>query len=583
MNEIVYIGSQVDDEESALAKFIEAAQTHGAFAVDTETVSLKDRDGIGIGLWADNVGLYVSWKSPLLAKVLNLLADDIFTKLYYNAMFDLRVERNMAYELDSPSVPVEPPDCYNIEDVSIMGHVQAMPNALADISLFILQLHIDEISDVLPIRKNMLDLEFQVVAAKCLDDVKATWQLYYAMDGPSWKDSEAHSWRSPLGRLDEYLVTEGMKDCYRVDMELMPILLDMGERGIALRQDKVLEWKNTLTKQLTFLTDMFYDLGMNNVGTSINPASTQQVGLLLANRGNVLPMTKSGKHLRTDDETLSRVKDPIASAVLQYRSLRKLKGTYIDPAVAQERMYSSYRLDLATGRLASSDRNMQNIPAKVRDIFAPDSGQWTIADASQIEMRCFAYLSNDPVMLPAYIEGRDIHAITQLTLWPGSDINNKASRTRAKNFNFAMLADANPQVLAKTTGLDANVCAKFKETWYAIYPRSKPWIEEQQVFGLSHGYQETIFGNKMRLPEPAIANERHILKCSVNYPFQGSAAGINKRGMLLCHKAGLTIATQVHDEIVLDGDAEFPMEAENVFPGLRTPYEVVRNEDWVKK
>ncbi len=584
---IAYIGPEPTDADDTFIKLMEAIRRTGRLAVDTETVSLKDRDCIGIGVHSDGVGLYVSYESPLLSKVVNLLSDVQYTKIYFNAMFDLRVERILAYELDGADFVVSPPDCLNIADVSTMAHVQALPPGLSNLAFFILQLGIAEISDVLPARHNMLDLEFKTVAEKCLDDVKATWQLFDVLNGPWWMGSSAEgmTWQLPTidrseffdpYRKDSYTASIGMKECYQVDMKLVPILLDMGERGIELREKEVHDWEVDLSVDKARLLDLFFDVG-------INPGSPMQVAYFLASRGNMLPMTKSKKSHSTKDNVLTKLNDPWAALVLEYRKVTKLKSTYIDPAVGQDRMYSMYRLDLSTGRLASSERNMQNIPVPVRNIFESDSGIWTIADASQIEMRCFAYLTQDPVLLKAYRDEADIHAMTQLALWPGSDVKNTAMRTRAKNFNFAMLADANPKVLSDTVGLPVQTCAEFKQIWYALYPESYPWIVRQEEEGYDLGYRETIYGRRMRLPEPPIANAQHVRKCSVNYPFQGSAADLVKRAMLMCVKAGLTIATQVHDEVLLDGDVEFPPEIENLHPELRVPYEVIRYKDWVKK
>jgi hypothetical protein len=579
------VGS-LDGPDSAFAALLLAVQQHGVLAVDTETVSLTDRTAIGVGLWSENVGLYISGASPLLPKALDLLADKRFTKLYFNSSFDLSVLRRLSYELDSPDRYIPTPDCYNIADVSLMTRVQALPNGLSECAHFVLQLVIDEISDILPKRKSMLDLKFSTVAAKCLDDVKATWRLYWAMNGSWWRgqSSEGINWHPPAinplnfydpTRKDSYYVSTEMRDRYQVDIKLIPILLDMGERGIALRPDRVLDWDIELEAEEHRTRAPFEEEG-------INPASSSQVGRFLSERGNILPMTKSYKQYRANEEVLSKLTDPWAALALKFREVSKLRSTYITPAVGQSRMYSNYRLDLATGRLASSSRNMQNIPVRVRDIFKADSGTFTCGDASQIEMRMFSWLSQDPVMLKAYQEGIDVHALTQLALWPGSDINNKSLRTLAKNFNFAMLADADPKVLSSTVGLPVDVCREFKETWYELYPNSLPWIRRVQQEGRDQGYAETIYGRKMRLPRAPQANERHIDECAVNYPFQGSAADYVKMGLLWCSENGLVLATQVHDEILLDGDVEFPKELEFFHPELPVPFNVHKGEYWEK-
>lgn len=361
-------------------------------------------------------------------------------------------------------------------------------------------------------------------------------------------------------------------DNYLVDMELVPILINMSMRGIALRQDALKDWDKKLSEQILFYEDVCGREGFE-------PSKNQQVGYVLALRHNILPLTKSQKQLQVDEEVLSGLDDPLAALVLQYRSAAKLRSTYIRPCLGRKRFYTNFRMDLATSRLASFDRNIQNIPPEVREIFAPDKGTWTWIDWSQIEMRIFAYLSGDPVMLDAYATGEDIHTITQLALWPDSDPGDDRYRKPAKSFNFQMIYDATVKTLAKKSGLPIPVCAKFRDVWLRRYPVAHSWMQERAAS--REPYAETIFERRLRLPDPIETSEAHVNKCKINYPVQGSAAGVVARGMLECAKLGYTMAAQVHDELVIDGNVDPPESLAHIYPGLDLPFTVNKSPVWV--
>lgn len=365
------------------------------------------------------------------------------------------------------------------------------------------------------------------------------------------------------------------RDNYMLDMNLIPILCKMGERGIQLRPIAMQAWDKQLSEEMLHYQDICANEGFD-------PSKPQQVGFVLASRGNVLPLTKSQKQLKTDEETLEELDDPLAQVVLSYRKAAKLRGTYIRPCIDHTRMFTHFRLDLATSRLASFDRNVQNIPPAVREIFAPDSGIWTWIDWSQIEMRIFAHLTQDPVMLDAYATGKDIHTITQLALWPDSDPEDERYRKMAKTFNFQMIFDASAKGLSKKSKLPIDVCARHKRTWLNHYHVARQWMWERANSDLP--YAENIFGRRMRVPtifDTPPAHESHIRKCKINYPVQGSAAGVVARGMLICDKLGYDYPIQVHDELVIDGDVDPPEELAHIYPEIDLPFKVNKSPVWV--
>ncbi len=360
-------------------------------------------------------------------------------------------------------------------------------------------------------------------------------------------------------------------DNYQTDITLIPILLKMSRRGIALRQEAIEWWYHKLSQEILFYRDICSDEGFD-------PSKNQQVGYVLASRGNVLPFTRNRKQLKTDKDTLLKLDDPLAQVVLKFRSVNKLRGTYIIPSRGKSRFYTNFKLDLSTGRLASYDRNIQNIPSVVREIFAPDTGIWTRMDWNQIEMRIFAHLSQDPVMLKAYEDGEDIHWITQSTLWPGSDRNNKSIRVKAKTFNFAMIFNAKVYTLVKHTGLPEAICREYRNKWLGKYEGARRYMLKQEA--LQVDYVETMFGQRLRLPSVEETSQGHVNTCKINYPTQGTAAGVIKRVMNYFDTLSFDQVIQVHDEILVDGDVDPPEGLERIIPELYLPFTIYKSPVW---
>jgi len=243
-----------------------------------------------------------------------------------------------------------------------------------------------------------------------------------------------------------------------------------------------------------------------------------------------------------------------------------------------DRFYTHYRVDLATGRLASYDRNIQNIPPDVREVFKPDSGIWTISDASQIEMRIWAEVTQDPVMLAAYANGENVHLITQEALWPGSVPKQEPIYTRSKTYNYSMIFDADDKVMSVNTGLSLKTTSEFKTRWLEKYKVGAAWMQwqkEQQV-----PYVETLFGRRMKLPPVEIFGEKHVNNCKLNYIPQGTAAEIIKRAMIIGDAMELPQVVQVHDEVLFDGEVEVPSIWTRIHPTIMTPFDSRVCKDW---
>lgn len=578
-------------------------------SLDVETVSIKDRTliGIGIGLNQQESVYFTVYPDP--SSYLNLawrLLEQAETVIVHNGIFDLTVlmeyingffdqippkqlEKGKPKEyVGRYTVPPLVKHCAEVvEDTSLMGQMQGVPSLeLSSMARLYLGMNIKTIQEVraehnLGKGEDMLDLPWGVVAEKCLWDCLATNRLYWKMQGPYWKDNETFTWYHEDNWSDgfdpsepnSHWVSEGMIDCYQTGRELIPLLLYMTARGFALHYSKIEYWYEKLSRQMLTLADTCADHGFN-------PGSPQQVGYVLASRGNFLPFTKSRKQLNTSEEVLEELDDPLAATVLEYRGVQKAKGTYIDPYREELRAYSRFRMDLSTSRLASYDRNQMNIPDYLREILQADSGEWSWADFSQIEMRIAAHVSQDPIMLQNYADNEDIHWTTQQKLWPGTDREDNKYRLPSKTYNFSMLFRAQARTMAQKTKLPLAQATEYRTAWLETYQGINRWQVRTIEDAWNNKYVETIYGRRCRLPSLDYTTPGHYEKCACNYPIQGSGFDILARALLICWKLGMDIALPLHDEILVDGYVDFPEVLHNLGK-LPTPFVAKHGEHWV--
>lgn len=519
--------------------------------VDTETISLKERIAIGIGIAVEpNIGFYF----PLFPKESvtvpwHLLKDPNVTQVYHNGMFDLACLRE--YNICDT----------NVMDTNIMSRLLCYKyNGLSDLT-WIHKTEVYEVKELLAKynAKLMLDLPPNMVARKCIQDACATLKLYYEF----------------LPQMDlPYLKTE---------METIPIMLRMSERGLKIDQEIRIELEEQLTSEVETYLEMCEEL------EAFNPGSPQQVAYILAKRGSYnvfsrLPFTRNkyGRHtttLSTAKEILEYMEDPLAQLILSFREKSKLLCTYIKPWSGDDRAFTRYHLDAITGRPSSTDRNMQNIPGansrggiNVRAMFLPDSGVWTDVDFSQTELRVLAYLSQDREMLHIYESDGDIHQIAADFM--GID------RKIAKNVSFAMIYGGTVQTLMETAHIKSmDRAAQLKEMWFQLFPRAADLIQTLQHDSLVTGRAKTVFGREIRLPTQDEEGVDAIHRKAVNYPIQATAAEIMKRALILCQ--GMDMALQVHDEILIDGIVTPDMFEclEHIAP-FKTPVSIKYLERW---
>ena len=363
-----------------------------------------------------------------------------------------------------------------------------------------------------------------------------------------------------------------------VEMPLVSVLAEMEMKGVKLDVKSLGEMSRQLHGQLSALEREIQEM----VGYSFNVNSTQQlsdalfVKLGLSAQG--VQKTKSG-HYSTAASVLEKLKGqhPVIDLILEHRELAKLKSTYVDalPQLVNERtgrVHTSYnQTGTVTGRLSSSDPNLQNIPIRtelgrqVRRAFVAEEGSVLLAaDYSQVELRILAHISQDEGLLAAFRRGEDIHASTAATIFevPLDQVTREMRRV-AKMINFGLSYGMSGYGLAQRTGLSQKEADRFIESYFANYPRVKVYMEETKRQAAQQGYVETLLHRRRYFPElqrrkvPG-ALRRAAEREAINMPIQGSSADIIKIAMIRLHqalkerglKSGMTL--QVHDELVLE-------------------------------
>ncbi|HEY64786.1 MAG TPA: DNA polymerase I [Caldilineae bacterium] len=384
------------------------------------------------------------------------------------------------------------------------------------------------------------------------------------------------------------LEEKGLFPLFReVEMPLVPVLVDMEMTGVALDVDLLREMSRELGERLATLQEQIFEW----VGYRFNLNSTQQLSdalfgkLALPTAG--LRKTASG-HYSTAAGVLEslRGQHPVIDLILEHRRLEKLRSTYIDalPQMVNPetgRLHTSYnQTGTETGRISSSNPNLQNIPIRteegrrIRKAFVAAPG-WLLlaADYSQVELRILAHVSQDPTMLEAFRRGEDIHASTAAKVYgiPIEAVTPEQRRV-AKAVNFGLMYGQSAYGLAQQTGMDQDRAVQFIEAYFKTYPKVKEYLDRTRRQAAEHGYVETLLGRRRYFPElqrPSVSRNVRMAaeRAAINAPIQGTAADIIKIAMIRLHRAlcerGMRsrMILQVHDELVLECPEEELAEA----------------------
>ncbi|MBC7327366.1 DNA polymerase I [bacterium] len=401
-------------------------------------------------------------------------------------------------------------------------------------------------------------------------------------DNPVQQVAELFQLKESLERKleDEQL----MEVFYTIELPLSPVLLDMEEAGIKIDVDLLKRLSKEMAERMRELEKEIYRIA----GIEFNIASPKQLSEVLTERLK-LPLSKKKKRvLSTDAEVLESLAPQyeIARKILEWRELSKCKGTYVDvlPKLAdrKNRVHTTFNQCVtATGRLSSSEPNLQNIPIKgewakkIREAFIAEEG-WRLisADYSQIELRILAHLSGDEALLEAFQRGEDIHALTASSIFgvPLEDVSDELRR-KGKTVNFGIVYGISEFGLAKELGISEEKAKEYIDQYFQKFPKVKEYVERTIEEAMRNGYVRTIFGRKRPVPELLSSNKmtREFGKrAAINAPVQGSAADLIKLAMVRIHQRfrdenlPAKLLLQVHDELLVEAKKEFLDEAKSI-------------------
>jgi DNA polymerase-1 len=376
--------------------------------------------------------------------------------------------------------------------------------------------------------------------------------------------------------LDRRLHEMALEELFEtLEMPLIEVLADMEAAGVRIDVKFLNKMSAELEEESCRLEREIVDMA----GEEINVNSPRQLGALLFEKMKIKPLrrTQKSKAYSTDQEVLEELahRHPIARRILEYRTVTKLRSTYVEalPALVNPdtgRVHTSFNQTVAaTGRLSSSDPNLQNIPIrtdlgrKIRRAFIPEDGCVLMAaDYSQIELRVLAHMADDPEMIAAFRRGEDIHVRTAAEIFGvPSDLVTPEMRRAAKAINFGIIYGMGPQRLARDQGISLAEAQGFIRRYFERFPRVKEYIDETVARVEKEGSVTTLFNRVRRFPELQGGNRgvrQQVLRQAVNTTIQGTAADLIKRAMLDLHRRLAAerlrsrMILQVHDELVLE-------------------------------
>ena len=383
-------------------------------------------------------------------------------------------------------------------------------------------------------------------------------------------------------KLEERLLSEGMKDLFEeIEMPLSRVLYEMEKEGIAVRRDELQSYGDALTGRIRELEKSIHE----KAGCEFNINSPKQLGEVLFEKMGL----KGGKKTKTGYSTAADILEklapdhPIVEEILEYRGLTKLKSTYADGLAdyigEDGRIHTSFNQTItATGRISSTEPNLQNIPMRtelgrlIRKVFVPKDGYvFTDADYSQIELRVLAHISGDEQLIEAYRSDADIHRITASKVFhtPFEEVTD-LQRRNAKAVNFGIVYGISSFGLSQDLSITRKEASEYIEQYFATYPKVKEFLDGQVEKAKETGYVTTIYGRKRPIPELKSSNfmQRSFgERVAMNSPIQGTAADIMKIAMIHVweelreRKLSSRLILQIHDELLIETKRE---EAEEV-------------------
>ena len=469
-------------------------------------------------------------------------------KVGQNIKYDMLVLSNYGIELQGPMFDTM------IAHYVLQPELRHNMDYLAEIYLNYQTIHIEElIGSKGKNQGNMRDLPPEAIYKYACEDADVTLKLYHILK----KELEEHQVSSLF---------------YDIEMPLVPVLAYMERNGVRINTETLKESSLHFTSRMQEIEKEVHQLA----GMDFNIASPKQVGEVLFDKLKIVTKakkTKTGQYV-TSEEVLEslRGKHEIVGKILEHRGLKKLLGTYIDalPLLVNPKtgkIHTSFNQTVtATGRLSSSNPNLQNIPIRnedgkeIRKAFIPEDGcEFFSADYSQIELRIMAHLSGDKNMIEAFREGNDIHAATAAKIYKiAIEEVTREQRSKAKTANFGIIYGISVFGLAERMNVPRSEAKELIDGYFETYPHIKEYMDKSIAVARENGYIETIFGRKRFLPDINSHNavvRGYAERNAINAPIQGSAADIIKVAMVKIYQRFMQenirskMILQVHDEL----------------------------------
>ena len=560
---------QLVDNQTEATKLCDFLLTNKILSLDTETTSTSAIDAELVGLSfsvAEHEAYYVAVPSnqneaQAMVNIFKpLYENEDIVKVGQNIKYDYMVLRRYGIDLQGPMFD------------TMLAHYIVQPELrhnmdyMAETLLNYKTIHIDElIGQKGKNQKSMRDLSPAEICDYAAEDADITLQLKNVLE-PQLKE------------------VGGERLFYDIEMPLVKVLADMELNGVCLDTESLTETRRVFTERMQAYERHAYELA----GEEFNISSPKQVGDILFEKMKIIDKakkTKTGQYV-TSEEVLMQLKDraPIVEDILNYRGMKKLLSTYVEalPKLINPRtghIHTSFNQAVtATGRLSSSDPNLQNIPVRdddgkeIRKCFIPEAGcRFFSADYSQIELRIMAHLSGDENMIEAFREGFDIHRATAAKIWKEniSDVTDE-QRKKAKQANFGIIYGITTYGLAQRMGIENGEARQLIDDYFKTFPKVQAYMEAAKEQAREKGYAETMFGRRRYLPDITSRNgtvRGFAERNAINAPIQGSEADIIKIAMIRIWRRfkdeniRSKMILQVHDELNF---SVYPEEVEKV-------------------
>ena len=548
---------QLIENEDVLLKLRDFFLTKEILSLDTETTSTNAIDAELVGLSfavEEHQAFYVpipenrEEAQKRVEIFRSVYENEKILKIGQNLKYDLEVLRNYDIELKGKMWDTM------IAHYLIQPELRHNMDYMAEIYLNYQTIHIDELIGAKgKNQRSMRELDPKEVYEYAAEDADITLQLKNKIE-PELKQQGAE------------------KLFYEIEMPLMPVLAEMEMTGVCLDTDSLSETSKQLTQRMLDIEQRIYELA----GEHFNIASPKQVGDILFDKLKIIDKakkTKKGQYV-TSEEVLQQLrhKHEIVGLILDHRGLKKLLGTYIEalPKLINPRtghIHTSFNQTItATGRLSSSDPNLQNIPIRgedgkeIRKAFVPEPGcLFFSADYSQIELRVMAHLSQDPQMIEVFREGKDLHAATAANIYkkPIEEVT-RDERTKSKRANFGIIYGITVFGLAERLDIPRDEAKMLIDGYFDTFPQVHDYMEKSKEVARQQGYVTTLFGRRRYLPDINSANSvvrGFAERNAINAPIQGTAADIIKVAMIHIFQRFKTegikskMILQVHDEL----------------------------------